>query len=167
MTTLNQLIGLAQEIQKDLIESDGILTDELENKISLNDRELAVKVDTYVYVINGLEDRTDEIDARIENLKAIKTQMRNHADFMRAKLSAALEAMDQKEILGNEFKITTKLNPPRVDILDEEKIPDNYKREKISIEIDKKKISEVLKLGIDVDGARLIQERKLVIKENI
>lgn len=112
MSTLNQIIGIAQDIQKDLIESDGILTDDLENKIALNDKELAVKIDTYVYVINGLDDRAVEIDNRIKALKDLKEQLSNHADFMRGKLSTALDLMKKKELLGNEFKITTKLNPP-------------------------------------------------------
>lgn len=62
------------------------------------------------------------------------------------------------------FDIKLKKNPPKVDILNESEVPEEYMRTKIERSIDKSKASFEMKEGVVIPGLRLIQETKLEIK---
>lgn len=60
-------------------------------------------------------------------------------------------------------RFTVKNNPPSVKIIDEEVIPAEYKVEKVTISVDKKKIKDAIQNGWIVDWAELTCTHSLVI----
>jgi len=76
-----------------------------------------------------------------------------------------------KGMLDNNLKVmeftnqrfTVKTNPPSVKIVNEELIPAEYKVEKVTVSVDKKKIKDSIKNGWIVDGAELECTHSLVI----
>jgi hypothetical protein len=169
MSSLNKMITIAKDIEARLIASEGVLTEEIQKDLELNEYQLPVKIDSYVYTIDLLKDKITWISKRVESLKKLEGQIEDHIEYLEAKLISALDILQVEKLDGNQFKISKKLNPPKVDILDESLVPDAYKATKTTVitSIDKKKISEVLKNGINIPGVRLTQQSKLVIKENI
>ena len=88
------------------------------------------------------------------------TQMEEQAkDFI-------LEWMLNNNLKVIEFtnqRFTVKTNPPSVKIIDEELIPAEYKVEKVTVSVDKKKIKDAIKNWGIVDGAELDCSHSLVI----
>lgn len=60
-------------------------------------------------------------------------------------------------------RFTAKQNPVSVHILNEELIPQNYKKLKTELVVDKKAIKEAIQSGKDVEGAELTQGYTLVV----
>lgn len=74
--------------------------------------------------------------------------------------------MLQNQLKSIEFtfqKFTVKKNPWSLVIEDESKIPDEFKKEKIEIVIDKKAIKDKIANGENVDGASVTYSHSLVI----
>lgn len=77
-----------------------------------------------------------------------------------------LDGMIDNDLKSVEFtyqKFTVKSNPPSVRIIDEELIPKEYKNEKITVTVDKKKIKDAIQNGGIVDGAELMCWHTLLI----
>ena len=77
-----------------------------------------------------------------------------------------LDGMINNDLKSVEFtyqKFTVKSNPPSVRIIDEELIPKEYKNEKVTITVDKKKIKDAIQNGGIVDGAELTCWHTLLI----
>lgn len=168
-TTLNEMINTAKYIESELIASEGVLTEEIQNKLALYEHQLPLKIDSYIYTMDLMKDKLSWITARVEELKKMEGQIEDHIVYLESKLLDSMSQLEVESLNGNQFKISKKLNPPKVDILEETLIPDAYRVSKtvITNTIDKKKISEVLKNGITIPGVRLTQQSKLIIKENI
>lgn len=74
--------------------------------------------------------------------------------------------MLQNQLKSIEFtfqKFTVKKNPWSLVIEDESKIPDEFKKEKTEIVIDKKAIKDKIQNGENVDGAMITYSHSLVI----
>lgn len=74
--------------------------------------------------------------------------------------------MLQNQLKSIEFtfqKFTVKKNPWSLVIEDESKIPDEFKKEKVEIVIDKKAIKDKITNGENVDGASVTYSHSLVI----
>lgn len=74
--------------------------------------------------------------------------------------------MLQNQLKSIEFtfqKFTVKKNPWSLVIEDESKIPDEFKKEKVEIVIDKKAIKDKIANGENVDGASVTYSHSLVI----
>ena len=74
--------------------------------------------------------------------------------------------MEQLNLKSLDFinqKVTLKNNPPSVKINDEELIPDKFKKEKVSITIDKTLIKSAIQLGEEVPGAEIVINKTLLI----
>lgn len=74
--------------------------------------------------------------------------------------------MLQNQLKSIEFtfqKFTVKKNPWSLVIEDESKIPDEFKKEKVEIVIDKKAIKDKIVNGENVDGASVTYSHSLVI----
>lgn len=74
--------------------------------------------------------------------------------------------MLQNQLKSIEFtfqKFTVKKNPWLLVIEDESKIPDEFKKEKVEIVIDKKAIKDKIANGENVDGASVTYSHSLVI----
>jgi len=77
-----------------------------------------------------------------------------------------LDSMMDNDLKSIEFtyqKFTVKSNPPSVKIIDEELIPKEYKSEKVTVTVDKRKIKDAIQNGWIVDGAELECSHSLVI----
>jgi hypothetical protein len=62
------------------------------------------------------------------------------------------------------FTLTRRKNPPRVEILNEDEIPQLYRKMELVEKIDKQGIAKALKDEFIVPGARLVQTERLEVK---
>ena len=74
-----------------------------------------------------------------------------------------MDALNLKSIEFINQKFTVKNNPPSVKINDEELIPEKFKKEKVTITVDKTAIKKAIQDGEEVLGAELVVWKSLVI----
>lgn len=107
-----------------------------------------------------------DIKAEIDRLEVLKKRVEREQKRVEDYLTQACEMTGTVEIRGIYANITFRNNPPKVVLDDESLIPEEYITEKVKVEksISKNKIKEAIQSGIEVAGARLVQERKIQIK---
>lgn len=107
-----------------------------------------------------------DIDEEIKRLQALKAHTENQQKKVEYYLTEACNKAGIESIKGIYANISFKTNPPKVVFDDESLIPEEYITETVKVEksISKTKIKEAIQSGIEVAGARLVQERKIQIK---
>lgn len=144
--------------------------------------ELEEEVDSEAFQ-DALDNLTDEINTKAENIAAVLKQMEADAKMLKDEetrlksrrtaiennykrlkeyLKSELEVMEIDKVKTPKFTITVRNNPVKVVIKDEDLIPADYKIPKYSI--DKKVLKEALLNGEEIKGAELIQEKGVQIR---
>ena len=127
------------------------------------DYELEEKADSYGKVIRALEGDVDCLDAEIKRLTEKKKRIQNNIASMKKNLENTMIEVGKKKIKTPLFGFNIQKNPPSVNILDESKVPDNF-RIKQPDKIDRKAIINELKESGDTEWAKLVQTESLRIR---
>ena len=140
------------------------MTPDLESLISFQaerKEDLMCNVDLTLGAIDRLGRAVDYYKDQISELQKLQKAIGATRERLEGNLMAAMETFNADALEGRLTTVKIRNNPPKVDILDELAIPSEYKKISVLEEIDKKSISEALKSGKDVSGARLIQTKRL------
>lgn len=101
-------------------------------------------------VENNQKNRRGSIEKKIIKLK----------DYLRFNF----ERTNTEKIENDDIVIAMYKNPVKVNILDENKIPEKFFHLKEAKVLNKDKVKESLKNGEDIPGCELIQEKRITIK---
>ena len=130
-----------------------------------NFRTLQTKRATAQIELRNLEMELQQTEFR----KAIQEKRMEVAELEKKESEMKANIMNwmlQNQLKSIEFtfqKFTVKKNPWSLVIEDESKIPDEFKKEKVEIVIDKKAIKDKIANGENVDGASVTYSHSLVI----
>lgn len=128
--------------------------------------DLAYKLEDYCKVIKNFESDIAGLKEEEARLKAKRQTLQNTIDRMKDAMKFALEAANEKKLPCGTFTVAIQNNPESV-VMDEqylENIPEEYLKFK-EPEIDKAKLKEHLKAGINLEGiAHLEQSTGLRIR---
>lgn len=148
-------LDLDADTIRDTIEASGI-TDQLE-----------IKAQGYEMVARAAVQFVPAIDAEITRLQALKAGRERVAAHLRNALKSNMESMGIERISCPFFTISIAKNPPSVDIFDLLSLPAQYMVTPTPkppvFAPDKIAISEAIKAGDDVPGARIVQNTRLKI----
>ena len=124
------------------------------------------KVENTVKIIKSLESDSAGIDAEIKRLTSRKAALTNNVDFLKNNIFTSLILVGADRIKGNLFTVSLQNNPCKVNVIDEDWIPEYYYNfPEVKPQLDKNRLAKDLKDGIyGGPGAVLIQEKRLVIK---
>lgn len=161
----NEYLALAEKLAgldldaatvADTIEASGLMDD------------LTSKAQGLEYVARGALAHNAAIDAEIARLQALKAGREKVAQGLRDYLKDNMERAGIEKIECPMFKISIRKNPPAVELLDSASLPAEYwttPEPKPPVAApDKAAIKKALQAGIDVAGARLIQNTRLEVK---
>lgn len=107
--------------------------------------------------------RESEVYKLLEQKKAELAEYEAKEEHIKQVILDWMIDNDLKSIEFTYQKFTVKSNPPSVKIIDEELIPAEYKNEKVTVTVDKKKIKDAIQNGWIVDGAELTRWHTLLI----
>ncbi len=138
-------------------EHELIKLDEITTKVE----DKAIAVAAY---IKNLDAEREAIEKAKRNMAEREARLDKRADYLTQYLQTNMERCGITEIKCPEFVIKLKKCPWSTDIIDEESIPDEYKRVKQVVTVDKIKIKDELLSGVIIPGVQLIQNNRLEIK---
>ena len=139
---------------------------------------LEAAMDTLDGIEGQLQDKAVNVAKFMQNLdataKAIKEAeqkmakrrkaIENRAQWMKDYLKHNMEASGITKIESPWFRLAIQKNPEAVEITDENMLPDEFKTEVVTTKIDKAAIKQVIKDGVSVPGAMLMQGTRLAIR---
>lgn len=140
-----KLYDIAQE-ELDLLceieELEGELTPELEERLKINEANMAKKMEGYCKLIKRAE-RSQE--------------------WMKGAMLDVMEGLDKPKVSAGTYTVGTRKSTA-VNIIDESAIPARYASEVVAVKIDKTAIKDAIKNGEEVPGAKLVERKSLTIK---
>lgn len=162
MATLYEIKGQFKELME-MADECNLTQDDIKDTLEGLDYELEEKADAYAKVIRTLECDVDSVDAEIKRLTDKKRRIQNNIGSMKRSLESTMLELGKKKIKTPLFGFNIQKNPPSVNILDESKVPDNF-RIKQPDKIDRKSIITELKESGNTDWAELVQTESLRIR---
>lgn len=162
MATLYEIKGQFKELME-MADECNLTQDDIKDTLEGLDYELEEKADAYAKVIRTLECDVDSVDAEIKRLTDKKRRIQNNISSMKRSLESTMIELGKKKIKTPLFGFNIQKNPPSVNILDESKVPDNF-RIKQPDKIDRKSIIAELKESGNTDWAELVQTESLRIR---
>ena len=116
------------------------------------------------HIINESGD-LEAIETEIERLSKLKQARENAVRRLKNYVLMQMIATNTLEVDGGTMRLKVRKNPPSVGVLNEEEIPETYRRTKTVVEIDKKAILDTFKqTGLGVAGTEIKQGSRLEIK---
>ena len=118
----------------------------------------AVNVAKYLQYV---KQQQEVIKAEIDRLDKKSKQMQSQYDNLHDLLLFQMQSFGKTEIKDPILSIKVRDNPPSVIIEDESLVPEEYKREKVTITVDK---TAVKKAGVPVAGTNIVNSQRLEFK---
>lgn len=165
-SNVHELVAYSNRIVDKLLAADG--DPELLDQLLLSiQKQIAERVDGYVYLIGTLTDQEKALRARSSEFTNAARVCKNTTERIKEFFKTTMEETKRHELVGDDFKL--KLSPTKASlVLDETQIPEKFKKQTILIEPDKDKIRAALTQGEEVPGAELVENyalRKYVNKQ--
>ena len=165
-SALYDAANLASKIENALLETGGELTPEIEDLINFKDyqkSDFEASIDIVAMTHERMQSIISYYETNIEMLNRILSSIVKASDKLISNVGEQMASHNLESISGIQREFKFRSNPPSVEILDESQIPEECKELKMTESISKKKIKELLSLGQDVPGARMIQKKSLKI----
>lgn len=154
MTALYELAGQYLAIQE-LAESGEISRADLADTFEAISGEYDDKAIAVIQVAQNFDSTVSAIDAEIARLNKLKITAKNQQVRLREYLRDNMERTGITKIDHPLFKITLVAGRDTVEIVDEDKIPDEYMSVEVSQKANKAEILKKLKTGEHIPGVSL------------
>lgn len=162
--SLIDLLREASDLEIRLMENGGEISDDIALDLELHEVNLRSKIDAYAHVLNQIDMREAHALAKMKEWGEVVNTCDKARENLKARLSLALDALASNDIIGYEYTVKRQLNPPRVKVVDAEKIPGSYLITKTETTIDRRSVLDALKSGHSVPGAELERTTRIVVK---
>jgi hypothetical protein len=139
------------------------LTPELEAELLINQEQLQTKAINYAKVISNYQGESDQIDAEIKRLKAMKDSRDKKVTWLTESLKKAMMVSGIEKIESPLFKLSLRRSEA-VEVEVPEALPIDWQVKKVTITADKVGIKKAIKEGYSITGARLVENFSLQIK---
>ena len=126
--------------------------------------ELNEKLENIVNFIRSLEGDISVIKSETDRLQARKRSIENKITSLKQYTEDCLRAVNKTKVKTALNTISIQKNPPSVEIIDENLIPEEFKNEEIVVKYDKKAMLTQLKSGVEITGASIKQTESLRIR---
>lgn len=162
--SLYELSADYQRTLNNLINSDDEEVESLTSRLDSLQGELEIKSKNVAAFFLNLEAEAELVEEAAKKMKERATALKSKAASLKEYLLFHMERCGITEIKCPEFCIQLAENPWSVVIEDATLLPAEFFVEKISYQVDKNKLKELLKNGECIEGARLQRTKRLIIK---
>lgn len=159
----NEYNDLYYRLVETVNEETGECDEELINALTIKKEELNHKTESLACMIKETETREEQIDKEINRLKALKKRYVVVRKRIEDSILTSLISLGESKVEGLKATISFRKSVQTI-IDDEQLLPDDYKKVKISFEPKKTEIKNAIEQGIEVPGARLQVVQNLQIK---
>lgn len=150
----NKFIELFEKAESSELTQEEILEQGNELALALKNKSTSI-----VGYVRNSELMSEAIKNEIDRLTAMKKTVDNRIDKFKEYVKENMERLDISKIDTELGTLSVSKNPISVEIYDEALITDEYRKERVTVAIDKTAIKNDLKAGKKVEGARLIEDK--------
>ena len=156
---LHEIVEQYQEVEAELINSGGEITEEVQALLDSIDDNLESKTANYIRIIKNFEHMAQGLKEEVARLQARRKVHENAAERLKGALLYALKATGQRSIETSLGRVTAMRasTPKYVLNVDLEDLPEEFVRTKS--EVDMAAIREAIKDGMDLSDLVTEEER--------
>lgn len=156
---LHEIVEQYQEVEAELINSGGEITEEIQALLDSIDDNLESKAANYIRIIKNFEHMAQGLKEEAARLQARRKVHENAVERLKGSLLYALKATGQRSIETNLGRVTAMRasTPKYVLNVDLEDLPEEFVRTKS--EVDMAAIREAIKDGMDLSDLVTEEER--------
>lgn len=114
----------------------------------------------------ALQKTTEAIQAQELRNELALLQKQKQEQEIKENIKNSMIVSGVKSIETNTHKFTVKNNPGSVVIVDDQMIPSEYKKEKVTVTIDKTAIKKAIEWGQEIHGANMSYSQTLLIHQS-
>jgi chromosome segregation ATPase len=135
------------------VELEPEMQEALEDALNNLGEDIEIKLENYAKIIKNFESDIAGLKAEEERLAKKRKAMENSIKHMKERMTIAMQQTGKLDIKGELFKFKVQANPPAVvmDVNYIEDVPEKYLIAQ-DPKIDRKKLAEDLKAGVELDG---------------
>lgn len=148
----------------ELIEDEDTDNESLNNALAAIEGDINSKAENTAKLIKNIDGHVIALKEEEKRLQAKRKVLENKRESIKEYLEYQLESIGKDKVVTPLFTVARQNNPPSVNILDEDSIPETYKKEVTTTSIDRKELLAALKEGKEVAGAEIKQGKHLRIK---
>lgn len=159
----NKIIDLMDKAENEELteEEQSILSQEVE-------KELINKSSSIIAYVQNNEALAKAIDDEIDRLTEMKKRLKNKTDKFKEQVSSNMDRLGIEKVTTNIGKLAIRKNPISVEILNENIIPEEFKKEVVKTNIDKTAIKNYFKETGEIIPGTVINTEKYSLRiENI
>lgn len=162
MKTLSELLLIESQIDAEISANEGELTPDVElllNEVMMKKEE---KIASICNFMAHLEDRIEANKNREKLYQQRRKSYENLLKNIKNYIKTNMEANDIKKLTSSDFVLSLSNTTPSLEIADNAFIPDEFF--KVIKEVDKTKLKDAVKNGLEIEGVWLKQNQALKIK---
>ena len=160
---LYELTEMYQNIWE-LVGDEEVDLDALEIALGQVEDTLEVKAESMAVLVKSIDGDVSALKEEESRLAKRRKALENKQTNIKLYLENQLKVMGIDKVKTPLFTVALQNNPPSVNILDEDLIPEQYKKTVTTTSIVKKDILDALKDGQVVEGAEIKQGKSLRIR---
>lgn len=150
----NDFIELFEKAQEGELTKEEYQKQGQELALALQNKSISI-----IGYLRNQELTSEAIKNEIDRLNTIKKAIDNKVDKFKEYVKLNMQDLGLEKIDTELGTLSVAKNPVSVDVYDEALIADEYKKEKVTVTIDKTAIKNAIKDGKEVQGARLIEDK--------
>lgn len=160
----NELRNIVDVLENDYESLEQHEIDNIMGTLSIKSGEINTKIDNYAKVLNRMSNNVRLLGDEIKRLQEKKKYIEKNQDRLKESLITGLSNIGVSKYKTDTVSVRVS-ETDKVEILDENDVPMDFKTETLSIKVDKQKIKSALKLGgTSIKGATLVKSKYVVIK---
>jgi hypothetical protein len=144
MLTLREITHEQRLLLEQINENEGELTPVMEEALTINQENLQAKTESYVVVINKLEDYGESLDKEIKRLTAKKKAIEHSLSFLKSNLKMAIQLFGPVQTPFNKISLRKTV---QMVIKDTDQVPGEFATIKTEIQIDKTALKKAIESG--------------------
>lgn len=164
---MNSLFDLSSNYQRimDVIMENDVLSEEVLKELELLSDSLEEKLLNYASIIKTIEAKADAIKAATEKMLKRYDSLEKSAERLKETVKQEMLKCNKKNIENDYHELNIKFNNPKVNVVDQTIIPQQYFRKIVKevTEINKSLIAKSLKDNIVIPGVSLVRDCRLEI----
>lgn len=154
MFKLYELTEMYQNIW-DLIGDDEVDLDALEKALGQIEDNIEIKAESMAKLVKGIDGDVVALKEEENRLAKRRKALENKQANIKLYLENQLKIMGIDKVKTPLFTVALQNNPPSVNVLNEDLIPEQYKKSVTTVSVVKKDLLEDLKQGLIIEGAEI------------
>jgi len=163
MAKLYELTEMYQNVWN-LIEDEEIDLETLEMALSNIESEIELKAESIAKLVKSIDSDVNGLKEEENRLSKKRKTLENKQKNLKRYMESQLIGLGLTKVKTPLFTVAMQKNPASVNILDEDLIPELFKKSVTTISITKKEILDAIKNGDLVPGAEMFQTESLRIR---